>query len=243
MSIIKELKAISNNISILYVEDEKEIANMAKDLLSNFFDDVYVAYDGEEALDLYKKHYEKTKKYIDIVISDIVMPNMNGVTLSKEILNINESQQIIVISAYSESSYLIDLINVGASHFLSKPVENKSLINALHKCCKKIKNLDIHKYINLKDGFIWDIELKTLLKNDKNIKLTKNEKNILDLFLSNPNQIFSDATIFNTIYFDDSEKDMSKDSIKSIIKRLRKKLPQDSIENIYGDGYKIILPH
>lgn len=239
---IKELNSISKDISVLYVEDDSTLLKRTEELLSKFFDEIYTAKDGEEALKLYKEYSKKNKKTVDLIISDLIMPNKDGIELSKNILEINEEQHIVITSAYNESEQLIELINIGVKHFLNKPFTTKSFIDVLLKSCKKVKNIKNAEFLTLYENYIWDHQNKLLKKENKNIKLTKNEKALLDMFLSNPNQVFSDDTIFNTLYFEDSEKDMSKDSVKSIIKRLRKKLPEKSIVNIYGDGYKINLP-
>lgn len=239
---IKELSAISKDISVLYVEDDHTLLQRTEELLSKFFDEIYTAKDGEEAFVLYKDYLTKNNKTIDLVISDLIMPNKNGIELSKNILTVNEDQYIIITSAYNESEQLIELINIGVKYFLNKPFNTKNFVDVLLKICKKIKNIKSAELLNLDKNYIWDHQNKLLKKDDQIIKLTKNEKTLLEMFLSNPNQVFADDTIFNTLYFDESDKDMSKDSVKSIIKRLRKKLPEKSIVNIYGDGYKINLP-
>jgi DNA-binding response OmpR family regulator len=241
MSLLKDLKNIAEDLNILYVEDDSILLDKTTLLLNNFFQNSLTASDGNEGLAVYKQFYETNNRYIDIVISDIKMPNKNGVELSKEILKINPNQIIIVVSAYSDSNFLIELINSKVHYFLTKPFTSEVLIDILLKSCNELKDVDTLKTIPLKDSFVWDKEHRVLKDGDKVVKLTKNETIIIDLFAKNPNQIFSDEMLFNAIYFDEVEKDMSIDSIKSIIKRLRKKLPAKTIENIYGDGYKLAV--
>ena len=242
MSIIKELKNIAKDLVVMYVEDDPELAEKTSILLNNFFKTSLIAYDGNEGLNIYNDYHAKHNRYIDIVISDIKMPGKNGVELAKDILRINEDQNLVIVSAYDDSRYLIELINTGVDHFLSKPFKSDMLIEALYKSCQKVKKIGSSEFISLNDGFVWNKKDKMLKDQNDFVKITKNERTILDLFINNPNQIFSDDMIFNAMYYDDANKDMSVDSVKSIIKRLRKKLPADSIENIYGDGYRIKLP-
>lgn len=238
---VKELKELTQNLNILYVEDDKELAKKNLTLLENFFNECYVAYDGVEGLDIYKEFFKKNNRYIDIVISDIQMPKKNGIELSQDLLKINEEQKIVIISAYSDSKYLKILLNIGVSKFLSKPFERDQLLEVLYQCSSKLKNIGEIKLVSLGEGFIWNKESKSLQKDSEPVKLTKNEQIILELLINNSNQVFPDEVIFNTIHFDNAYKDMSIDSIRSIIKRLRKKLPVNVIENIYGNGYKINL--
>jgi DNA-binding response OmpR family regulator len=235
----KKLLDLTKDLSILYVEDDKDLAKKTTALLENFFEVTLVAYDGEEGLDLYNRYFNQNNKYIDIVISDIRMPKKDGIVFTKDIFAINSKQLIIILSAYDDSSYLIELLNSGVSKFISKPFSTEQLVDVLYGCCMDIKDIQLDKLVSLKDGYVWDKLNKALLKDSENIKLTKNEMMILDMFLNNPNQVFSEEMIFNTIYYDNIDKEMSGDSIKSILKRLRKKLPCDCIENIYGSGYRI----
>lgn len=132
MSIIKELKLFSKNLSLLVVEDQKDLNEELVELTSLFFQKVDFAYDGVEALEKYKK-----SKY-DLVLSDITMPNMNGVKLSREIKHINSDQSIIILSAHNELEYLIDLIDIGIHQFVAKPFKEEELFYRLLKVCENI---------------------------------------------------------------------------------------------------------
>jgi len=131
------------------------------------------------------------------------------------------------------------LINLGIGYFITKPFTSDKFIEVLYKCCLHIKNIDIDHIIKFANGYTWDKDNLILSFNAESIKLSKYEVVIFNLMILNPNQVFSSDMLFNTIYYDDIEKDMSTDSIKSIIKRLRKKLPENMIESIYAQGYKV----
>lgn len=135
MSILKELKQFAKDLTILVVEDDKDLNSELVDLVNIFFSKSDFAYDGLEALELYKK-----SKY-DIVLSDITMPNMNGVKLSQELINLNKSQSIVILSAHSEITYMIDLIDIGIHQFVAKPFEQQELLYRLLKVCENI----VHK--------------------------------------------------------------------------------------------------
>ena len=131
----QSLQKISKHLSVLYVEDDKDLSNRIKRFLIKIFKNVDIAIDGQDGLNLYKKKYEETKKYYDIVISDIYMPNLNGIDMSRDILDINKDQKIVIISAYEEKKYLLDIISLGIDTFIQKPFDVQQLIGTLYKVC------------------------------------------------------------------------------------------------------------
>ncbi|MEA3512210.1 MAG: response regulator [Campylobacterota bacterium] len=131
-----KLKNISSEFTILYVEDEIELQHYVSRYLNNFFKKVDIAVDGEDGLNLYKKN-----RY-DIVITDINMPVMSGLEMLKEIKSINEEQNTLVISAYSDTKNFIDSIKLGVDGYILKPITFEQLNSELFKIVSKIKNLN-----------------------------------------------------------------------------------------------------
>ena len=125
---------MNNDITILYVEDEKGIRDELSVLLKYLSTKLYLAGDGEEGLEAFKKYCP------DIVISDIKMPKMSGLDMSKEIKKINPKQYILFTTAHSESSFFMEAIDLQVDGFILKPVD-------LQKLEKKL--LDIAHQINL----------------------------------------------------------------------------------------------
>jgi len=157
----------TKNLTLLYVEDNEQILNDTKDIFEDFFLDVITAVNGENAIELYKNYYNKHNKYIDLIITDINMPIMDGRTLIKKVHEVYEEQSIIVISAHNESSKLIDLIQIGINNFILKPIESRSLINILHSTCKNIYNqIEINKQKNqlVESNKYLDTKVQELLK-------------------------------------------------------------------------------
>jgi DNA-binding NarL/FixJ family response regulator len=133
IKLVEQFKTYSKFISILYVEDEQKIREATTEsVLKKSFGEVSVAQDGVEALELYKKNPA------DIVLTDINMPQMNGIELAKAIREINPNQPIIVLSAHNESGYYIDLIQLGVDAFLLKPVEILNFMYTMSRVCKTI---------------------------------------------------------------------------------------------------------
>ena len=133
MNDLKSLQAISRDYSVLYVEDNVALRENGDRLLRKFFHIVTTAKDGEEGLSKFLKHP------YHIVITDIKMPKMDGVTLTQEIKKIAPSTHVIVMSAFDDKEFLIKLLDYGAFKFVKKPVNLKSFTDALYEVVLKIK--------------------------------------------------------------------------------------------------------
>ena len=114
------------NYSILYVEDEEITQELIADILKSTCKEVFVASDGVEGLALYKE------KKPDIVLSDIAMPNMDGLTMSEAIKKINSEQPIALFTAFSQSSYLKKAAEIGIATYILKPLDEEQFFNSLN---------------------------------------------------------------------------------------------------------------
>lgn len=138
---VVKLKEYGQSCSVLYVEDDEIIREQTKDFLSRFFTDITTAVDGKEGLEKY------LERDFDIVISDINMPNMNGIEMIRAIKERQDKQIVLVTSAHNDSQYLIELINLEVMRFVLKPFNNKQFLIMLYKIVEelhqttKIKNL------------------------------------------------------------------------------------------------------
>jgi CheY-like chemotaxis protein len=136
----KEVYQYTKNLHVLYVEDDENLAEETSDILEDFFASVTLAVDGVEGIQTYNAFKETTNRYFDLVITDINMPCKDGLAMIKDINQINPLQYIIVVSAYSESERLIDLIQEGIANFVMKPLEPTQLMKVLYKSCYSIYN-------------------------------------------------------------------------------------------------------
>lgn len=126
----KEVKENAQGLSMLYVEDDRELRQNTARLLGSFFDDITTAENGLDGLNKYKK------RSFDLILTDINMPQMNGVKLAQQIKYDNPRQVIIVISAHDEASYLLEMINIGVDYFVLKPLDLSQFMVVLDKAIR-----------------------------------------------------------------------------------------------------------
>lgn len=218
---------------ILVVEDEEAIRKNYIIFLKMFFKEVYEADDGEKAYNLYKS--EKP----DIMIVDINIPKLNGLELIKKIRERDFTTKIIILTAHSDKYFLFEAIELKLIKYLVKPVSRKDLNEALDLAINEISQYTILniKNIQLTDEYSWNTELKELKFHNKIIDLTNKERNFLSLLLSHKNRAFNYDEIFEYVWT--NEELISLNSLKNLVKRLRKKLPENMISNVFNEGYKI----
>jgi len=134
---VEEFYNNARNLTVLYVEDDKFMREVTTDILEKYFLKVSVAKNGLEGLQQYMD------QKVDIVITDIHMPDMNGLEMVNKIKKINSSQNIVVISSASDKGTLLDFIEAGIDSFIVKPLKSKKIITGLSKICRNIINAKI----------------------------------------------------------------------------------------------------
>jgi len=232
---VSEVLEHSKNLKVLYVEDNTNFADETVEILESFFEIVDFAKDGEEAFVKYKKFYKKNRKYYDIVITDIVMPNVSGLDLVKNIYEVNSTQSIIVLSAHNDADYLLEFVNLGIEHFMVKPFDLEEITNVIYKVTKKLNPLE--DVVNLINNYSWDKKNLVLYYRDKQLSLTKKETLFVEILADNLQGITKIEAILKVLWPD--SKNVSTNMLNPIISRLRKKLPQKLIKSVYGLGYKL----
>lgn len=122
------------DFSVLYVEDDDETREGVADSLRLRVKNLDLAKDGKEGLELYK-----AKKH-DMIITDIKMPLMNGLEMSREIKKINKKIPVIITTAYNDTDLLIECIDVGVCQFVLKPIIMDKLFESIQKCLELMNN-------------------------------------------------------------------------------------------------------
>jgi len=220
------------DISILLAEDEEELREYLREYLQIFFKDVFIAKCGKEAYEQYKQHHP------DIILTDINMPNIDGLSLISKIREEDTKTKIIIISAHSEQEKLLKAIELNLVTYLIKPIKTDMLKKVIFELVEVIRKSTKRIYIN--NNTYWDKNTLSLWENEKEMILKEKESQLIQLLCSNINHPFSSKEIFKHLYVDSHEREFSEYAITSFIKRLRMKLPANIIQNEYGFGYKIV---
>ena len=116
---------MTENLILLYVEDDVSIREEMTEILELDFEHFHVASNGQEGLQMYQEFHP------DIVISDIQMPLMDGISMSKEILSIDANAKIILTTAFNEEGYLEKAKEIGVIDYVNKPVNINELFEKI----------------------------------------------------------------------------------------------------------------
>lgn len=219
--------------SILIVEDEKAIRENHVTYLELLFENVYEACDGLQGYKVYKE------KRPDIIIADINMPNMSGLELVEKIRVSDQQTKAIMLTAHTDKSFLLKATELKLNKYLTKPINRKLLKETLYETIQELQTYVIQKkdMVSLVQNYSWDFEHGALYYFNKQVNLTPKEKKFLGLLISSPQKIFSYEEI--SIHVWGYDETGSIDSIKTMVKKLRKKISHEAIENIFATGYRI----
>ena len=223
---------MSKQYKLLYAEDEITTRQNHISYINDCYDiNTIEADDGLIAW----RHYLKHKP--DILLTDISMPNMCGLELIEKIREIDDKIKIVVLSAHNEEEKLLRAMKLNLVEYQIKPINRKKLTLALDNVIKSLENTNSKKIFYFDSDSYFNISLDKLIIDKQTIHITKNEIKLLNLFIQNENKIINQIDIFNYIW--DYNKDYKVESVRTLVKKLRQKLPKNSIENIYGGGYKL----
>jgi diguanylate cyclase (GGDEF)-like protein len=188
-------KEILKNISVLYVEDEKDVREFTSKLLGSLLKKVYVAQDGLDGL----KTFEENKDEIDLVISDINMPKLDGLSMCEAIKKINSEIPLVITSAHNDTSFLKKAIEIGVNNYAMKPIDLYQLIESIIKAMEPIilKRQLIELNSSLKSKIEQEVnKIKSILDAQDNIIIVTNKEEI-----TNVNKKFLD--FFGVLDFDE----------------------------------------
>ena len=226
--------------NILICDDDKEIVDSIELYLEQENLNVYKAYDGIEALDVLSNNR------IHLAVIDVMMPNMDGIRLIKEIRK-KSSIPVIFLSAKSEDSDKILGLNLGADDYLSKPFNPLELVARIKSNLRRYMTLgaeEMNMGVYSVGGLVLDENSRTCTVYGDDVRLTPIEFSILEFLVKNKGTVYSIEQIFENIWHDYTEGFRADNTIAVHIRHIREKIevnPKDPkfLKLVWGVGYKI----
>ena len=157
---------------------------------------------------------------------------MNGLEMARKIRQKDKTTPIIIATAHTETDYLLKAVELQLIKYIVKPITSAKLSVALSLAHEHLSQSNI---MRITKGTLYDTLNKVLIIDERIIKLTKNELLLLDLLVKNHQRTVTYQEIENLIWTD---KGMSMDALRSLVRGLRKKLQGEFIENVSGIGYR-----
>lgn len=214
-------------MKILLLEDNERLSNLIIETLEEKSYHIDWFKDGKEALEAIYNGY-------DCFILDINVPRLDGLSLLKEIKIMDTETPSIIISANVELDAIQYAYTNGCDEYIKKPFYIYELEKKLDKLCKKRDTK-----IKLVSSYSFDTKSELLFdEENKEVKLAKKEINMFNLFAKNINKIVTYEQIEQYVWEGEVT---SNDNIRALMKRMRKKLPQNAIDSKSGVGYRLVI--
>ena len=218
---------------VCLVEDEVDLSNLIKTYLEKAGYEVIPFYKGQDALN----YIENNSDSIHLFILDIMLGNeISGYDIIKKIRENNSLVPVIFTSARDQDLDKIIGLELGSDDYITKPYSPKELVLRVNNIIKRVyKESDNHilQYLDYKI----DIDRRIVSENEKEIKLTTLEFDLLLLLMNNKNKSFSRDEILNSVWGDDYFG--SDRVVDDLIRRLRKKMKKLNVNTVYGYGYRL----
>lgn len=216
-------------MKLLVVEDEMSLQTALVRGFTKLGYAVDAAFDGEEALELYYG------SFYDAIVLDLNLPKLDGIDVLQEIRKDNALIKIIILSARSEVEHKILGLDMGANDYLAKPFHFKELEARVRALLRRDFSL-LNSQLSA-SGMTLDIAKKKAFCQDREISLTRKEYGILEYLLVNKGSIISTEELMEHVW--DSDADLFSNALKVHINAIRKKLPQEIIKTVRGQGYYV----
>lgn len=221
---------------ILIVDDEIRIANILRDYLKKENFETEILNNGNDVISFINENNP------DLVLLDIMLPGIDGITLCKKIKAINDDIQIILVSAKDKEIDKINGFETGADDYVCKPFSPKEVVARVKARLKKhtIKNINM---LNPTNNIKIDLEQQEVIYNEKNVILTPVEFKLLVALAKKPQSIVSRDKLLDIIY--DDKRIVGDRTIDTHIKNVRKKFNEiykndELFKSVYKRGYKLL---
>jgi DNA-binding response OmpR family regulator len=214
-------------LSLLIAEDDETTLKWLIRVLSIYFKEVRGAKDAMEALELFNE------KASDVIVSDIQMPQVDGLHLLQKIALLSPKTIRVVMTAFNSPEYINRAVEAEVHLYFKKPIDIDEFLVAITSNIPKevVKN----RLVSIGESYYYDTLQKIVKKDNQIIKLTKKEVLFIELLLQNKTSIVSIEQIENSIW----DEPVSADAIRMVVVGIRKKLYPNVILNLKGLGYKL----
>lgn len=216
---------ILKNLNVLYVDDDAAACESIGAVLEYYFNNVYIAKNGFEALQVYKN------KSCNLLLVDYDMPIMNGYDFLLEVRKENSLIPAVIISSYDDKEKLFNAIKLELVEYLVKPFEHSDLKKLFKNVLIWMEKKSLLEY-HLGDNSIYSITTKQVINNNQTIDFTLSEHKILEYLLANENRLIP---YDNLIELNSDESNQK--SLVSQIYKIKKKIGVDIIKNVKNEGY------
>jgi len=215
---------------IYLVEDEENLNSILKMYLEKEGYSVKSFLDGKSA-------QEQITSAPDLWILDIMLPDINGYTLIKQIKEVDESTPVIFISARNKDLDRVVGLEMGSDDYISKPFLPRELVIKTKRLLELTYGKKNNKHIRVGD-YIIDKETRTISENNNYIELTSKEFDLVLFMVNNLNQAFSREQILRNVW--DENYYGSDRVVDDTVRRIRKKMKNIQLDTIYGFGYRMV---
>jgi DNA-binding response OmpR family regulator len=221
-------------IKLLLAEDEPSLGLILKESLSQRNFEVTLCENGKIALEIF------TKQEFDVLVLDVMMPQKDGLTLAREIKQINKNIPIIFLTSKSQTEDVVRGFEIGCHDYIKKPFSMEELIVRINSILQRVK-VQVSQKIHPIGQYQFNTETQELKHYSKTLQLTHRESALLLLLIENKTEMLERSVILQSIWGKDDF--FNGRSMDVFITKLRKKLSLDptvQIINSRGRGYKII---
>lgn len=221
----------TSHLSLLYIDDDSNIRQNAIEYFSRRFKSLLEATNGLEGYRMYEKYKP------DIIITDIKMPYMNGLELAKKIRSVDKKTPIIILSAFTDTQMLLEAVELRLVKYLIKPFNERSIHEALNLACHAMIE-NSNNIFTLCEKCYYDLFNKVFFIDGVPIRLTAYELRLINLLIKSYPRTVTYEEIENIVWPDEG---INIDSLRTLVKSLRKKIQCDAIRNLSGVGYSVEL--
>ena len=215
-------------LTILFIEDDEIMLKESSEMLKVFFSDVFTASTAKRGYEMYED------KSPNIILTDIGLPDMNGLSLVKKIREKDAKTPIVVLSSYSDQKILLEAANSKIDGYIVKPIVLNELIvkllDALQRGENKVSS------VTLKDGVMYNFKTRELSKNGESTFLQEKENLLLIFFIENQVKISTKQEIMSHIW---PLENVTDSALKNLLSRFRSKIGDDMLISVKGTGWKL----